>query len=172
MGDAIWVSGTLGDARLGLEGLQGKRVLDRTLLRPAATRLHRPEPRVGLGLALRGIAHAAIDVSDGLAGDLTHILERSGVGAVIDADALPCGEALSVQDVGVRRECALNGGDDYELCFTAAPEQSAAVLAAAQAAGVAVTRIGKIVDGTTLQVTDGDGLVLNVAAHSFDHFAG
>ncbi len=172
VGDAIWVSGTLGDARLGLEALQGKRTLDRTLLRPASTRLHRPEPRVGLGLALRGIAHAAIDVSDGLAGDLMHILERSGMGAIIDADALPCGEALSRQDIGMRREFALNGGDDYELCFTAAPEQSDQVLAAAQTAGVAVTRIGRIIEGHTLQITDGDGQLLDVAAHSFDHFAG
>ncbi len=169
-GDEIWVSGTLGDARLGLEALQGKRLLDRTLLRPASARLHRPEPRVGLGLALRGIAHAAIDVSDGLMGDLAHILERSGVGAVIDADALPCGEALSAQDTDLRREFALNGGDDYELCFTAAPAQAAAVLAAAQASGVRVTRIGRIVDAHGLQVTDGDGQPLAIAAHSFDHF--
>lgn len=172
-GDAIWVSGTLGDARLGLEALQGKRLLDRTLLRPASTRLHRPEPRVGLGLALRGIAHAAIDVSDGLMGDLAHILERSRVGAVIDADALPCGEALAAQEQAVRREFALNGGDDYELCFTAAPEQAAAVQAAAQAAGVRVTRIGHVVDTAgvpDLKLIDGDGQPLQIAAHSFDHF--
>ena len=170
-GDEIWISGTLGDARLGLEALQGKRLLDRTLLRPASTRLHRPEPRVALGLALRGIAHAAIDVSDGLMGDLAHILERSQTGAEIDADALPCGEALSAQEVGLRREFALNGGDDYELCFTAAPEQAAAVQAAAQAAGVRVTRIGRIVDGSGLKIMDGDGQALDIASHSFDHFS-
>ena len=171
-GDEIWVSGTLGDARLGLEALQGKRLLDRTLLRPASTRLHRTEPRVGLGLALRGIAHAAIDVSDGLMGDLAHILELSRVGAVIDADALPCGEALSTQEPALRREFALNGGDDYELCFTAPPHQADAVQAAAQAAGVRVTRVGRIVDGSGLQVTDGDGQVLDIPGHSFDHFSG
>ena len=169
-GDEIWVSGTLGDARLGLETLQGKRLLDRTLLRPASARLHRPEPRIGLGLALRGIAHAAIDVSDGLMGDLTHILARSRVGAVIDADALPCGEALSAQDINLRREFALNGGDDYELCFTAAPAQAAAVQAAAQGSGVRVTRIGHVVDAHGLQVVDADGRPLAIAAHSFDHF--
>ena len=170
VGDDIWVSGTLGDARLGLEALQGKRLLDRTLLRPASARLHRPEPRIGLGLALRGIAHAAIDVSDGLMGDVAHILARSRVGAVIDADALPCGEALSAQDIDLRREFALNGGDDYELCFTAAPAQAAAVQAAAQASGVRVTRIGHVVDAHGLQVVDADGRPLAIAAHSFDHF--
>ncbi len=169
-GDEIWVSGTLGDARLALEALQGKRLLDRTLLRPASTRLHRPEPRVALGVALRGLAHAAVDVSDGLMGDLAHILARSGVGAVIDADALPCGEALSAQDGALRREFALNGGDDYELCFTAAPDQAGAVQAAAQAAGVRVTRIGHIVGTPGLQVTDGAGQPLAIAAHGFDHF--
>lgn len=170
VGDDIWVSGTLGDARLGLEALQGKRLLDRTLLRPASARLHRPEPRIGLGLALRGIAHAAIDVSDGLMGDVAHILARSRVGAVIDADALPCGEALSAQDINLRREFALNGGDDYELCFTAAPAQAAAVQAAAQGSGVRVTRIGHVVDAHGLQVVDADGRPLAIAAHSFDHF--
>ncbi len=169
-GDEVWVSGTLGDARLGLEALQGKRLLDRTLLRPASARLHRPEPRVGLGLALRGIAHAAIDVSDGLMGDLGHILECSRVGAVIDADALPCGEALCTQEAALRREFALNGGDDYELCFTAAPDQADAVQAAAQAAGVRVTRVGRIINGSGLQITDGDGQLLPISAHSFDHF--
>ncbi|MEO0318425.1 MAG: thiamine-phosphate kinase [Pseudomonadota bacterium] len=171
-GDEIWVSGTLGDARLGLEALQGKRLLDRALLRPASARLHRPEPRVGLGLALRRIAHAAIDVSDGLMGDLAHILERSRVGAVVDADALPCGEALSAQDEALRRAFALNGGDDYELCFTAAPRDASAVQAAAQAAGVRVTRIGTIVDGAGLQIIDADGQALDIAAQSFDHFSG
>lgn len=171
-GDELWVSGTLGDARLALEALQGKHLLDRTLLRPASARLHRPEPRVALGLALRGIAHAAIDVSDGLLGDLTHVLTRSGAGAVVDADALPCGEALAAQAMALRREFVLNGGDDYELCFTAAPDRADAVQAAAQAAGVRVTRIGRIVAEPGLQVTDSDGQRLPVVSRSFDHFAG
>ncbi len=170
VGDEIWVSGTLGDARLALEALQGKRLLDRTLLRPASTRLHRPEPRVALGVALRGIAHAAVDVSDGLMGDLAHILERSGVGAVLDGDALPCGEALAAQDTALRRAYALNGGDDYELCFTAAPERAPAVQAAAHTAGVRVTRIGHIVATPGLEVTDGDGQPLAIGAQGFDHF--
>ncbi len=169
--DEIWVSGTLGDARLALEALQGQRLLDRTLLRPASTRLHRPEPRVALGMALRGIAHAAIDVSDGLLGELAHILNRSSVGAIIDADALPYGEALSGQDAVTRHELALNGGDDYELCFTAPAAQADAVRAAAQAAAVRVTRIGRITGGRELQVTDGDGKMLPFTAQSFDHFA-
>ncbi len=169
-GDQLWVSGTLGDARLALEALQGKRLLDRTLLRPASARLHRPEPRVALGLALRGIARAAIDVSDGLLGDLAHVLASSGVGAVVDAEALPCGEALAAQAPALRHEFALNGGDDYELCFTAAADRAEAVQAAAQAAGVRVTRIGRIVGDSGLQVTDSAGQPLAIATHSFDHF--
>ncbi len=170
-GDDVWVSGTLGDARLALEALQHSLDLAPELLDVAQARLDRPEPRVALGLALRGIASAAIDVSDGLLGDLGHILERSAVGAVINADALPFGSVLSHQPLERRHEFALNGGDDYELCFTAPVQQRQAVLNAAQQAGVAVTRIGRLTHEQGLQVMDGTGLLLPLRSRSFDHFA-
>jgi thiamine-monophosphate kinase len=169
-GDDVWVSGALGDARLALEALQRNLSLSPAALQAAALRLHRPEPRVALGLALRGIASAAIDLSDGLLGDLGHLLERSSLGAVIDADALPFGETLASQPLAIRRELALNGGDDYELCFTAAPALRDRVQAAARQSGVAVTRIGYITADPSLRVTDAGGDAVAVTSRSFDHF--
>ena len=171
VGDEIWVSGTLGDARLALEALLGTQSLSTVEFERAAWRLHRPEPRVALGLALRGIANAAIDVSDGLLGDLGHILAGSGVGATVDADALPCGASLALQPASLRRDFALNGGDDYELCFTAPGDRHDAVRSAAAQAGVQVTRIGRIEHERGLRLVDAAGGTLAVASRSFDHFA-
>jgi thiamine-monophosphate kinase len=169
-GDEIWVSGELGDARLAVETLMGNAGMGE-LPDGAAARLHRPQPRVALGLALRGIASAAIDVSDGLLGDLSHILERSGVGAMVEAEAVPVGAALARHPLARQWEFALNGGDDYELCFTAPADQHARVITAATDAGVPVTRIGRILQGSGLQVVDGSGQTLTIASRSFDHFA-
>ena len=170
-GDDLWVSGTLGDARLALAVLQNNLSLDAASLAIAADRLHRPTPRVGLGMALRDVAHAAIDVSDGLLGDLGHILKRSKVGAIINADALPLGAMLQVtQPEETQREFALNGGDDYELCFSAPTSHRDAVHAAALACSVAVTRIGSIT-AAGLQVTDANGKILAITPNSFDHFS-
>lgn len=165
-GDDIWVSGELGDARLALAAyLKQQQPSQQTALR-----LHQPSPRVPLGLALRGIAHAAIDISDGLVGDLNHILERSLVGATVWCDALPISSLLAHQDISVRREFALAGGDDYELCFTAARDQRSAVLAAAQQAEIAVKRIGYIEATPGLRLIDAHDQALNLSLHSFDHF--
>lgn len=169
-GDEIWVSGELGAARLAVEALNGNADFG-ALPAAAALRLHRPQPRLGLGLALRGIASAAIDVSDGLLGDLAHILERSGVGAVVDADAVPADSALASLARPRRQAFALNGGDDYELCFTAPAGRHQQVIAAAGGAGVPVTHIGRILHGSGLQVVDVAGQPLAVASRSFDHFA-
>lgn len=169
-GDEIWVSGELGDARLAVETLMGKPEMG-TLSEGAAARLHRPQPRMALGHALRGIASAAIDVSDGLLGDLAHILHRSGAGAVVEADAVPVGAALAAHPRPRQREFALNGGDDYELCFTAPADRHQAVLAAAAKAGVPVACIGRIVHGGGLQLVDGSGQPLDLPSRSFDHFA-
>jgi len=169
-GDDIWVSGTLGDARLALAVLHTTLSVDQQSFEAAARHLHQPTPRVALGLALRGVAHAAIDVSDGLLGDLGHVLKRSGVGAHIDADALPVGTALAQQTQSLQRHFALNGGDDYELCFTAPVLNRQAVLAAAAASDTRVTCIGKITADTALLVTDQYGQPLAIAADSFDHF--
>jgi thiamine-monophosphate kinase len=173
VGDDIYVSGTLGDARLALEVFRGTLALPPEVFEAARRRLELPQPRVALGLALRGIASAAIDISDGLAGDLGHILQQSGVGAGIWAEAVaglmaaPAGCGTPQQ----RLDCALAGGDDYELAFTAATAQRDAVAAAARQAQLAVTRIGRIEAEPGLRVLDRDGGVLPRHAASFDHFA-
>ncbi|MCP1573815.1 thiamine-monophosphate kinase [Herbaspirillum rubrisubalbicans] len=169
-GDDIWVSGTLGDARLALAGYRQEFEVHPEQLQQAAPRMHAPTPRVALGLALRGIAHAAIDISDGLAGDLGHILARSRVGATLDVDALPSGAALQQRDLHLRRRFTLSGGDDYELCFTAPARQREAVQKAAHAAGTAVTRIGRIDAQAGLRLLDAAGEPLQETPDSFDHF--
>jgi thiamine-monophosphate kinase len=132
--------------------------------------MHAPTPRVALGMALRGIAHAAIDISDGLIGDLGHVLDRSHAGATLDVDALPAGPMLSRQAQDLRRRFTLAGGDDYELCFTAPAAARDAVLAAAQACAVAVTRVGTIDAAPGLRLTDALGAPLDPGVSSFDHF--
>jgi thiamine-monophosphate kinase len=169
-GDDIWVSGTLGDARLALAGYRNEVVMDQTTLDAAAERMHVPTPRVALGTALRGIARAAIDISDGLAGDLTHILKRSHVGAMLAVDSLPAGPILAKQPLDIRRRFTLAGGDDYELCFTTPPARRDAVLAAALACGTAVTRVGSIEDAPGLRLVDAGGAPLHLQVASFDHF--
>ena len=168
-GDDIWVSGALGEARLALEARTALELAP-TAWQQAESRLLRPVPRVELGIALRGIAHAAIDLSDGLCGDLGHLLQRSQVGATVDVDALPCGAALTTQSVALRRQCMLAGGDDYELCFTAPADTRERVLAAARNAATPVTRIGTIDAAPGLRLTDSSGRPLDLDYPSFDHF--
>ncbi|MFJ3058352.1 thiamine-phosphate kinase [Herbaspirillum sp. NPDC087042] len=170
VGDDIWVSGTLGDARLALAGYRQEFPINADELQEAAPRMHAPTPRVALGLALRGIAHAAIDISDGLAGDLGHILARSRVGATLDVDVLPAGPVLQQRDLHLHRRFTLAGGDDYELCFTAPVRQRDAVYKAAQAAGTAVTRIGSIEAEPGLRLLDAAGEPWQETPDSFDHF--
>jgi thiamine-monophosphate kinase len=169
-GDDIWVSGTLGDARLALAAYRDETVLDATSLAAAAERMHMPVPRVALGLALRGIAHAAIDISDGLIGDLGHILKRSNVGATLNIDSLPCGPMLAQQAQQMRRQFTLAGGDDYELCFTAPPSERGAVLAAAASASTAVARIGTIEADPGIRLVDANDSPVSFQFTSFDHF--
>jgi len=169
-GDDIWVSGCVGDARLALGHRLGEWTLDAATLAAAAPRLDRPTPRLALGQALRGVAHAAIDVSDGLLADLGHILQRSGVGATVEVDACPASAALQAQDVARRRQCQLAGGDDYELVFTAPAAARDAVLAAARRAATAVTRIGRIQAQPGLRLVDAGGQVVDNVYAGFDHF--
>ena len=170
-GDDLWVSGTLGDARLALAALRGEIDLPAEALAQARQRLERPTPRLALGTALRGIAHSAIDVSDGLLGDLGHILKASGTGASIDAAAasrlLAAGAALDAETL---RTAALAGGDDYELVFTAPPAARAAVLRAGHASATPVSRIGAITAEPGLRLLDADGHPLRQTYASFDHF--
>jgi thiamine-monophosphate kinase len=170
IGDDIWVSGTLGDARLAVGALYKEYALDADVLAQASTRLHMPQPRVALGLALRGIAHAALDLSDGLIGDLGHILQRSHVGATLQIDTLPLGPMLQRQSPDMRRRLSLAGGDDYELCFTAPVSKREAVLGAALAADTPVTRIGTIDALPGMRLLDNDGLPVTLDVSSYDHF--
>jgi thiamine-monophosphate kinase len=181
-GDDIYVSGTLGDARLALEALQGHIQLPDGLLAAARLRLEQPTPRVALGLALRGVATAAADISDGLLGDLGHILEGSDVGATLDTSiainliALSsyfsgAGGQFNQKSSGITAlQCVLGGGDDYELVFCAPPAQRAAVLTAAQSSATPVTRIGHIDAKPGLRLVDGQGAPVSHHFASFDHF--
>lgn len=172
-GDDIWISGTLGDARLALAGYWKELELDPEAHALAAQRMHMPAPRVVLGLALAQapIAHAALDISDGLLGDLGHILAASKVGATLNVDALPAGPVLARQDVSLRRRFAAAGGDDYELCFTAPRERREAVLEAGRASQTPVTRVGRIEAAPGLRLVDGLGQPLSLAVRAWDHFS-
>ena len=171
-GDDIWVSGTLGDARLALAGYRLEQTLEPAALHTAAVRMHTPVPRVELGavLAEQGLAHAAVDISDGLVGDLGHILAMSNVGATLNVDALPSGEALAAREPALRRAFTAAGGDDYELCFTAPVSARAAIIAAAGSVATAVTRVGSIEAAPGLRLVDASGQALDLQLSSFDHF--
>lgn len=170
VGDDLWISGSLGDARLALAGYWKEQILSQEQHQQAALRMHWPSPRVELGCALAGIAHAALDISDGLIGDLGHILKRSNVGAHIMVDALPAGPVLAQQSSDLRREFCLAGGDDYELCFTAAQQDREKVLAIAQSCNTPVTRIGSIEAQLGLRLYDNQQRLLPLNFASFDHF--
>ncbi len=170
-GDELWVSGQLGDARLALEVFRGHLGLRGEDFETARRAMEQPQPRVALGLALRGVATSAIDLSDGLLGDLGHVLTRSGVGAVVHADALPRSALLAHHSSAVQRLCTLAGGDDYELLFTAPPSRHASVLAAGAATGVRVTPCGHITAAAGLVVLDAAGQTVAHTLRAFDHFA-
>jgi len=166
-GDGIYVSGTLGDAAGALALLQEAGEPAAPVLR---RRLDRPQPRLALGLALRGLASAAIDVSDGLLADLGHVLRASGVGARIDPARVPLSAELVAQ-VGPGRalELALHGGDDYELCFTVPVADEARLCAVARVCGLRITRIGDVVADGAGRLSDPEGRPLQVSG--WDHFA-
>ena len=170
-GDELWVSGrTLGDARLALEVFRGTQALPGAAFDTVRRAMETPQPRVALGLALRGVASSAIDISDGLLGDLGHVLRRSGVGAVVQVDALPRSAVLAAQPLALQHECLLAGGDDYELLFTAPAALHAAVLAAGERAGTAVTHCGHIEAAPGLRAVDATGASIATPWRSFDHF--
>jgi thiamine-monophosphate kinase len=172
VGDDVWISGTLGDARLALGAYWSEQTLTPAELAAAAPRMHMPTPRVALGRALaeHGLAHAALDISDGLIGDLGHILAASNVGATLDADALPAGPVLATQEQALRRRFTAAGGDDYELCFTAPVHQRDAVLAAGHSSATPVTRVGTIDAQPGLRWVDGHGAPLELGVRGWDHF--
>src|SRR5512139_1572609 len=171
-GDDVWVSGTIGSAALALAYRQGRLFMEQVDAAKVLPALYLPTPRVALGIALRGVATAAIDISDGLLADLGHILERSGVGARLEFAALPTLPVVQAYlHEAVARDCVLAGGDDYELCFTAPAGKRDAVRAAAESAGVAVTRIGRITAEPGLVVINADSRPLAIEHTGFDHFA-
>ena len=175
-GDDIYVSGTVGDARLALEVFRGRMAVPPEVFEAARARLEQPTPRVALGQALRGIATSAIDVSDGLLGDLGHVLLQSGVGARIET-----AQALKLLAAGARSATALStdaqlelvfaGGDDYELVFTAPPSSAQSVQAAAAESRTPVTCIGRIEAEAGLRLVDAQGVLLQRHYASFEHFA-
>jgi thiamine-monophosphate kinase len=170
-GDDVWVSGRVGQAARGLAHLQDRLVLDEPVLTDCLAALHRPQPRVALGLALRGLATAAIDVSDGLLADLGHILDESKVSANLCIVDLP--------PPGIERDCMLAGGDDYELVFTTPATRRDEVATLADRIGLALTRIGSIAGAVPhtghfipprLTLTNADGVPVAVERRGYDHF--
>jgi len=181
-GDEVWVTGTLGDAAasLVLGGHMPLPVPGAALPAVEAgttaalhARLARPTPRVGAGRALAGLAHACVDVSDGLLADLGHVCRRSGVGAEVELASLPASAELrtAFADIGLRNTLQAAGGDDYELCFTVAPDRRDAVVRALERAGVAATRIGRIVPGDGVRALSADGTQWCPPRDGYIHFA-
>jgi thiamine-monophosphate kinase len=174
-GDSIWISGRLGDAALALAHVQGQLALRADELAMCERALSRPTPRVALGEALRGLASAAIDISDGLTGDLGHVLRASRAGAEIELAAIPRGAAMTRLLAGTERQqalrCLLAGGDDYELCFTVPQAREAEMDHVALQLGLQLARIGAICEGGGIIVHDEHGKKLAPLPHGFDHFA-
>ena len=179
-GDDIWISGTVGDARLSLAALRHEITLSKTDLALIETRMHQPIPRVELGIALREIAHAAIDISDGLLGDLRHILKQSGKDAEIFLDRLPQSATLQKQSLDIQNQYAACGGDDYELCFTAPANKRDTISKISAKLDLPLTQIGNIKrmqnDIPEIKLINRNGEALNHEEvnhllKSFDHFA-
>lgn len=164
VGDEVWVSGQLGDARLALEVFRGTVALPGEAFEQVRRAMELPTPRLGLGQALRGVATAALDISDGLLGDLGHLLAASRVGATLDPEALPRSPVLAAQPRAVQQACLLAGGDDYELVFTAPKGVRLPDV------GVPLTRIGRIDAEPGLRVVDARGAPVAHGLQSFDHF--
>ncbi len=165
-GDDVWVTGTLGDAAFALPWIltgQEPSLFSRT-------RLDRPSPRVAAGKRLRGLAHACIDLSDGLLADLAHVCVRSGVGAEVELGALPASVDLQSLEPAARWQLQAGGGDDYELCFTATPRHRELIMQAMDFAGVAATRIGRVVPGQGVRALDDCGVEWRPARTGYQHF--
>jgi thiamine-monophosphate kinase len=171
-GDDIWVSGTVGDAALGLRCLQGKLDLPSAQRNAMVERLELPDARLRLGHELLGAAHAAIDISDGLVADLGHICEQSKLGATIRAADVPASGVLSaLPDLDLQVACALSGGDDYELCFTAPQSARASIEALGTRLDLRLKRIGEMRAGQGVSVLDAHGQAMALKSSGFDHFS-
>lgn len=180
VGDGIWVSGTVGDARLALAALRHEINLSEDDYLQVANRMHEPMPRIELGIKLRDIASSAIDISDGLLGDLQHVLKQSNVDAEVFLHQIPKSVTLQKQPIAIQNQFAACGGDDYELCFTAPSNQNNVISAISEELGLALTCIGKIIEKETpttkIRLRDTHGHLLSdsetqTLLKSFDHFA-
>jgi thiamine-monophosphate kinase len=169
-GDELWVSGRLGDARLALEAFRGTAFLAGTAFQDVRRAMEWPQPRVALGIALRGVASAAIDLSDGLVGDLGHVLRASGVGATLHLDRIPHGPQVADMPPALVRRCLLAGGDDYELLFAAPASARDRVIEAGARAATPVTCIGTLDAEPGLRVVDARGARVPLEERAFDHF--
>ncbi len=171
-GDEVWVSGTPGRAALGLAHLQGRCALPEPALTTCLAALHRPQPRVALGLALRGLASAAIDISDGLLADIGHLLERSAVSATLRLDCLPATILPTGKKDSLALDCLLGGGDDYELAFTAAASRHRQIKRLDEQLELTLTCVGSITEGDvgTLNLVDASGRPVSAASRGYDHF--
>ncbi|MDP1635579.1 MAG: thiamine-phosphate kinase [Gallionellaceae bacterium] len=172
-GDDLWVSGMPGLAALGLNHRQGKVSLQETARESCLAALERPQPRVGLGLALRGLASAAIDVSDGLLADIGHILDSSALAADIEFASLPRATLDACTDAALAQRCLLAGGDDYELAFSAPAAKRKEIEALSPRLGQPLTRIGSLRAGIpgAIVLLDAAGQPMQVGREGFDHFA-
>jgi thiamine-monophosphate kinase len=179
-GDDIWVSGAVGDARLTLAALRHEIKLEGGDFEAIAVRMHQPTPRIDLGIALRGIANSALDISDGLLGDLRHILKQSGKDAEIYLERIPKSATLRKQSPTIQNQYAANGGDDYELCFTAPSSKRDAIAKISTDLNLPLTQIGSIKSmqhsAPEIYIVDKNGKKLNsqqadLLLKSFDHFA-
>ncbi|MBV8658957.1 MAG: thiamine-phosphate kinase [Burkholderiales bacterium] len=169
-GDDIWLSGEVGAAALAVRHRMGQLALDAAALAHCSRRLDLPEPRLALGLALRGLATAAIDVSDGLVADVGHIAARSGLRAVLQLDALPPLHAVTGVADTIYQAAQLSGGDDYELCFTAPVAARGHLGAMARSLGLPLARIGTFTVGEGVAVLNSAGEQVTLARPGFDHF--
>jgi thiamine-monophosphate kinase len=171
-GNDVWVSGNVGDAALAVAHRHGKLVLAESDYHEAVMRLYEPTPRVALGQALRGMATAAIDISDGLLADLGHICRLSGVGATVDLAQIPVssiGAKHAGTDAG--RTAIVAGGDDYELCFTAPANSRDSIAELTDVLGVPLTRIGQIKRGKGVSLLGADGKAMKIDGRGYDHFS-
>jgi thiamine-monophosphate kinase len=173
VGNDVWVSGNVGDAALAVAHRYGKIVLDAADYHEAVMRLYEPTPRVRLGQALRGLANSAIDISDGLLADLTHICRLSNVGATVDLASVPV-SAIGAKHIHTDegRNAILAGGDDYELCFTAHPNSRDSIEDLTDVLGIPITRIGQIKRGKGVSLLGGDGKAVKIDGRGYDHFKG
>lgn len=168
--DEIWVSGNLGDAAMALAHIQGKLTLPTHAIATCSQALHAPQPRVKLGLALRGLANSAIDISDGLLADLGHILKQSHAGAQLKLSSIPHNQFADLCDKKILK-MLLAGGDDYELCFTTPANKHSEIMKLADSLGIPLSYIGQITGNTDLIVHGLNGEILDIKETGFDHFS-